>query len=91
MTGWAGIGKVDPDGQNWTLDFAARMLDLPERDLRDLVRITGLEPAGVLNMRTYRTQGRAPRAYPASRLIMITEILAELREKINFHGSADSV
>lgn len=78
--GWAGLPSVEIDGQNWTVDFAARILDFPERDLRDLIRITGLQPAGVMNMRSYRSQGRAPRAYPAGKLIRITEAIADLRE-----------
>lgn len=87
--GWAGIGFVELDGASWTIPFASKMLDLPEKDLRDLVRITGLPPAGVLNMREYRSQGRAPRAYPAGQLIMITEVIATLRERMNFPGTAD--
>jgi hypothetical protein len=87
--GWAGIGFVELDGANWTVPFASKMLDFPEKDLRDLIRITGLPPAGVLNMRDYKSQGRAPRAYPAEKLIMITETAAALREKMNFPGTAD--
>ena len=89
--GWAGIGFVELDGANWTLDFASKMLEIPEKDLRDLVRITGLTPAGVLNMRGYKSQGRAPRAYSASKLIMLTETLMAIQEKINFPEAADKV
>jgi hypothetical protein len=88
--GWAGAPFVPLDGSSWTLDFAARMLDIPERDLRDLIRITALEPSGVMSMRPYRSQGRAPRAYPADRLIVLTEAIGKLREEMNFPGVADS-
>lgn len=87
--GWTGIGFVELDGASWTIPFASKMLDLSEKDLRDLVRITGLSPSGVLNMREYRSQGRAPRAYPAGQLIMITEAITTLRERMNFPGTAD--
>lgn len=80
--GWSGIGFAELDGQSWTLPFAAKLLDIPERDLRDMVRITELSPCGVLNLRSYRSQGRAPRAYPAQGLIDICEALADLREKL---------
>lgn len=89
--GWAGIGFVELDGTNWTLDFASKMLEFPEKDLRDLVRITGLAPAGVMNMRDYKSQGRAPRAYCAAKLIMLTETVSALQEKINFPEAADKV
>lgn len=87
--GWAGMDPVNPDGQNWTLGFASKILEIPERDLRDLVRITDLAPAGVLNMRDYKVQGRTPRAYPARDLITITEAVRELCGKLDFPGIAD--
>jgi hypothetical protein len=85
--GWVSIPEADFDGKSWTLDFAAKMLGIPERDLRDLVRITGLAPTGVMNMRGYRSQGRTPRAYPAQALIAIAEAIEDLRD---FPDSADS-
>lgn len=81
--GWTGIPFAELDGQSWTLDFAAKLLDIPERDLRDVIRITGLQPSGVLNMRHYRSQGRAPRAYPAGGLIRLSEAIADLREEFS--------
>ena len=48
--GWQSLPFVDLDGQNWPLSVAAKVLDVPEDDLRHLVRITGLEPAGVMRM-----------------------------------------
>lgn len=80
--GWAGISFVDIDGQNWPLEFASRMLDIPLQDLRDLVRIVHLEPAGVIRVAAYRRQGRQPRAYPAEKLIKITEVIRKLSEEI---------
>jgi len=86
--GWVSIATVDLDGKNWTLDFAAKILDFPERDLRDLVRISRMRPAGVMNMRGYRSSGRTPRAYPAEKLIRLTEAVMDLRE--DFPDSPDS-
>jgi hypothetical protein len=86
--GWAGAPVVELDGASWTLDFAAKMLDIPERDLRDLVRIAELQPSGVMNMRAYKVQGRAPRAYPAEKLIKITETAIRLREEMDFPRSS---
>jgi hypothetical protein len=82
VQGWTGSGFVDLDGVNWPLVFAAQMLDMPEKDLRDLVRITGLEPVGEIRMSTYSRQGRQPRAYRAEDLIRICEAVAELRSSL---------
>ena len=50
-----------------SLDFAAKMLEIPLKDLTDLVRIVKLEPAGVIRMASYhRRQGRQPRAFRGS-------------------------
>jgi hypothetical protein len=75
LPGWKDIGFVDLDGQSWSLAFAAKVLDVPERDLRKRVREEGLEPVGVIRMRTFRSQGRQPRAYSAEELIRIAETL----------------
>lgn len=80
MTGWQGIPPAELDGTSWTLDFAAKLLEVPEPLLREIVRYTGLPPAGTLNMRGYRSQGRAARAYQASQLIIINEAIQTLRE-----------
>ena len=80
--GWVGIGKVDLDGKNWTLDFASKYLDVPEALLRVAVKYTSLSPAGTLNMREYRSQGRTPRAYPAGKLIIIAEGLEAIRDNL---------
>lgn len=80
--GWAGIPFVEIDGVNWPLEFAAKMLDIPARDLADLVRILGLQPAGTIRMASYRRQGRQPRAFEAAKLIRITEVIAKLSEEL---------
>ena len=80
--GWKGEDFVDIDGQNWPLDVAAKWLDFPESDLRDLVRILELESAGVIRMSSFSRQGRQPRAYPADKLVMIVEAIRDLREII---------
>jgi hypothetical protein len=69
--GWGGLPPVELDGENWPLDFAARILGVPERDLRDLVRITGLEPAGTLQMAEFRRSGRAKRVYNGAVLVRL--------------------
>lgn len=80
--GWAGIPFVEIDGQNWPLEFAARMLDIPVKDLTDLVRIVKLQPAGTIRIASYKRQGRQPRAYEAARLIRITEAIRALSEEL---------
>lgn len=80
--GWRSLSFVDIDGQNWPLEFAAKMLDIPLEDLRDLVRIVHLEPAGVIRMAGFRRQGRQPRAYEARKLIEITEVIRELSDHL---------
>lgn len=75
LPGWEHIPFVELDGQNWSLGFAAKLLDVPERDLRKQVLKEGLQPAGVIRMRPYRSQGRQPRAYPARDLIRIAETI----------------
>jgi hypothetical protein len=80
--GWKGIPFAELDGKSWTLPFAAVILDIPVEDLRALIRVTGLQPSGVINMRDYRSQGRAARAYDAKSLIMIAEDIASLKEKL---------
>lgn len=77
--GWQGAPKLQLDGVNWTLQFAATILEFPERDLRDLMRILDIKPAGTLNMRDFRSQGRIPRAYPANVLINVTETVRDLK------------
>ena len=87
--GWQGIELVGNDGENWPLDFAAKLLQLPERDLRDLIRIVNnlrpgtVEPSGTIRMAAFRRQGRNPRAYPGSRLLMLVEGVADLCEELS--------
>ncbi len=78
--GWTGVPLVELDGGNWTLAFAAKHLEIPESLLRETVKYMGLPPSGTMNMREYRSQGRAARAYPARTLIEIAETLMSLRE-----------
>ena len=79
--GWTGIPQVELDGGNWTLSFAAKHLEIPEGLLREIVKYTELEPAGTMNMRAYRSQGRTARAYPAKALIRIAETLMSLKDQ----------
>ncbi len=85
--GWHGAPFVPPDGQNWPLKIAAEMLDLPEQDIRDQVRIIenikGESIAsGVIKANAYTRQGRQPRAYPAKKLIAICEDIRSLAENL---------
>jgi hypothetical protein len=85
MTGWHGAPFVPADGQHWPLSIAATMLDLPEQDLRDLVRIVEAVrgeslASGTIRMNAFSRQGRQPRAYPAVKLIAICEGIRSLAE-----------
>src|SRR5260370_18100814 len=84
LKGWGSIPFAELDGANWTLGFAAKLLDVPEKELRKRVKEEGLQPAGVINMRPFRSQGRAARAYPAGELIRISEAITEIRETRDF-------
>jgi hypothetical protein len=80
--GWKGKLPVPVDGNNWPLDFAAKMLDCSEKDLRDLVRILRVEPAGTMKMAAYRRSGRHPRVYDASTLVRMWEKFCDLAADI---------
>jgi hypothetical protein len=78
--GWGHAPEVPVDGTNWPLPFAAKTLDIPERDLRDLIRVVGLPPAGTMKMASYRRSGRNPRVYEASKLIKLVLEVQRLAE-----------
>lgn len=78
--GWAGVPVIDLDGTCWPLDFAAATIGVDLRDLKDLVRIAGLKPAGTARMSAYRRQGRQPRVYDAAKLIKISNLITTLRD-----------
>jgi len=82
LPGWEGLPEVPLDGMSWPVPFAAMILDIPESRLRKMIKNAGLQPSGVMNMRPYRSQGRAARAYPAGELIRLAEA--------SFPGKADS-
>lgn len=81
--GWKGKIPVPLDGNNWPLDFAAKMIGCSEKDLRDLVRLVSLEPAGTLKMSSYRRSGRHPRAYDASKLTRLWQGIMDLAEDLD--------
>jgi hypothetical protein len=83
VKGWAGKPPVALDGNTWPVDFAAKMIGCSEKDLRDLIRITGLEPAGTLKMASYRRSGRNPRAYDASKLIKLWQGIQDLAKDLH--------
>lgn len=78
VQGWEGKPPVPVDGLNWPLDFAAKTLGVPERDLRDLVRIVGLEPTGTMKMAAFHRQGRNPRVYDSVKLIRLYDSIREI-------------
>jgi hypothetical protein len=87
--GWAGLPEVPLDGDHWPLKFAAQALGMPLEDLKDLVRIVGLEPTGTAKMADFRRSGRQPRVYPAAALIKLHEavycLTEELTQMLLFH------
>lgn len=76
--GWTGLPEVKIDGNSWPLTFAAELLDFPEKDLRELIRITGLKPIGTIKTSDFARQGRNPRAYNASELVRLVNGIREL-------------
>jgi hypothetical protein len=80
--GWKGKMPVALDGNTWPLDFAAKIIGCSEKDLRDLVRMTGLQPAGTLKMADFRRSGRNPRAYDASKLVRMWQGIQDLADNL---------
>ena len=81
--GLVNLPAVDIDGHNWPVSFAAEMLDIPPADLRDLIRILGVQPSGIIKMADFRRQGRHPYAYPAATLIRISEAIMDLAAELS--------
>lgn len=76
--GWNGAPPVALDGKNWPLDMAAEIIGIPEKDLRDLVRILKLPPAGTIRTAAFKRSGRNPRAYSGTKLVKICEAMRKL-------------
>ena len=87
MTGWNGLPFVPPDGASWPAEFAAELLGMDEELLRMLLRKLEVEPAGVIRMSSFSRKGRQPMAYPAKKLIMISEDMIALRERLKDAGA----
>jgi hypothetical protein len=85
-SGWGGVPRVPVDGKNWPLDFAAKTLGVPERDLRDLIRIMGVRPSGTMPMAEYRRSGRNPRVYDAVVLVKLFDMVEGLRRQLGTPG-----
>lgn len=83
--GWVGLPPVELTGDCWPLDFAARHMGVSERDLRDVVRVTGLPPAGVMKTASYRRSGRNPRVYEAARLLELWDAVGDLKSRFSGH------
>lgn len=84
--GWKGSPVIELDGSCWPLDFAAKSLGVPARDLRDLVRIVELTPAGTMRMSPYRRSGRQPRVYDATKLVKLYEAIRSLQRELGTPG-----
>jgi hypothetical protein len=85
--GWGSLPFVPADGQHWPLKTAAELLDIPEQDLRDLVRIIenikGESIAsGVIKANSFARSGRQPKAYPGSKLVDLCEGLRRIAESL---------
>jgi hypothetical protein len=80
--GWTGKLPVPLDGNSWPVEFAAKTIGCSVKDLRDAIRILGVEPVGTLKFSSYRRSGRNPRAYDASKLVEMWDGLQELRERL---------
>lgn len=78
QNGWTGLPEVPVDGKSWPLTFAAELLEFPEKDLRELIRITGLKPVGTIKTSDFARQGRNPRAYDANQLLKLVNGIREL-------------
>lgn len=77
----AHLPTVSPSsGEYWPLGTAAIALGVEEKDLKDLIRLSGIRPAAKMQMRSYDTSGRASAAYDAKQLIAANELLEQLRE-----------
>ena len=85
--GWKGLPFTELDGKDWPVSFAAGILELDEQDLRDLIRIAGLQASGVLRISDFRRSGRQPKAYPATGLIRLAEVARSLREEFLAEGA----
>lgn len=80
--GWGGLPEVPCDGQNWPLSFAAELLEIPEEDLRSLIKLIGLKPTGTIKTTDYRRQGRNPRSYSASQLVALVQGFRDLKVQL---------
>ena len=83
MPGWSAAPFVELNGEYWTEEFAAKHLGVSEELFRLLLRELEVTPAGVMRMSEFRRQGRQPRAYDAKKLIMISEDLIALKERLH--------
>ena len=90
--GWSsdGLGIVGSDVRFWTLADAASILGPPSlttEQLRALVKILGIAPAGKRRTTGSGISGRHARVYSAKTLILVYEVInnakSEFSEKIS--------
>jgi hypothetical protein len=82
MSGWGSVAFVELDGRSWTVEFAATHLGVSGEFLRKALKELEVEPVGVMRMNTFSRKGRQPRAYDAKKLIMISEAMIDLKERL---------
>jgi hypothetical protein len=80
--GWKGLPEVPLNGEHWPVEFAADALGIAPKDLRDLIRIAGVQPSGTAKIASFSRSGRHPRAYPADVLIKLYEAIYNIRSEL---------
>lgn len=83
--GWSsdGLRTVGDDELLWTVSDAASLLGPPAltpRQVRDLVKLAGITPAGKRRVTPRGQAGRHARVYPASALIRAYDAISRLTE-----------
>lgn len=83
--GWssADLPTLGDDPRYWTAMDAARLLGPPEltvSQVRQLLKLTGIQPAGKRRVTRHGTSGRHARVYPALALIRAFDALYGVTE-----------
>lgn len=82
--GWssAGLKVVGDDPELWTVADASKLLgppDLDVREVRNLVRIFSIDPAGKRRVTPSKQGGRHARVYPASEFIKAYDAIQRMK------------
>jgi hypothetical protein len=94
MPGWSstGLPTVGDRADLWTVAEAASLLgppDLNQTQVRSLIRMASLQPAGKRRTTCYGTPGRHARVYKADELIELYDTLLKSMEGRGLLGEAD--